>query len=148
LECSPEGLIFDDVPGMSSAITNSDDRATPLPDALIEVWRGVYLDQYQGYDVPLTQIQTGTTGRYTFTVMKLHPHTMISVHYQVSYQYNYLLAMQINVVSVPLWKSAFLTNALSSAPPPTTPLVDRIKEAGAVFHGPVDIVLPVPPPVP
>jgi hypothetical protein len=55
-------LIFNDVPGMSSAITNSNDGrlfisgtiyasdgVTPLPGALIEVWPEVPVDERQGY---------------------------------------------------------------------------------------------------
>lgn len=153
-----QGLIFNYVPGMSSTITNSDDGrlsisgtiyasdgATPLPGALIEVWEKPSENEHQDY-VPLTQIQTGTAGRYTFTTMKPRPHTMVSVYYRVSYQHHCLLAMRIDLVSVSRSKSPFLTNTLSASPSLMTPLADRIKEAGTVFHGPVDIVLPAPPP--
>jgi protocatechuate 3,4-dioxygenase beta subunit len=153
------GLIFNDVPGVSSAITNSNDGrlfisgtiyasdgVTPLPGALIEVWPEVPVDERQGY-VLLTQIQTtSTTGRYTFITAKPQPHHTLSIHYRISYHDKCLLLMQLDIMDVSVLRHPPVRDVQSSSLIETTPPPDHIGEARLVHHGSVDIVLPVPPP--
>jgi hypothetical protein len=161
-ECTDtaQGMIFDDVPGMSSAITNSDDGrlfisgtiyasdgATPLPGALIKVGQGMPIDEYQSY-LHRTQLQTEASGRYTFTMENPRPGYPISLHYRVSYQNRCLLSMHLKIITVSLLRPPLVRDSDPSFPVSAQSPVAQFSEVGPVFHGPIDIVLPVPPPVP
>jgi hypothetical protein len=159
-ECADtaQGAIFNDVSNGSST-TNSEDRrlfisgtiytsdgATPLPDALIEVWQEMPIDEYRSY-LHRTQIETEATGRYTFMTVNPHPGQTMSVRYQVSYQQRCFLSMSLKVITVSLLRYSFVRDIDLSLPMPAQSPAVQFSKAGPVFHGPIDIVLPVPPPV-
>jgi protocatechuate 3,4-dioxygenase beta subunit len=153
-----QGAILNDVPD-GSPTTNSEDRRlsisgtiyasdgiTPLPGALIKVWREMPREPYRSY-LHRIPIQTEASGRYTFTTINPRPGQTMSVRYQVSYHDRCLFSMSLKIITASLLRHPFATDIDPSAPMPAQSPVAQFSEAGPMFHGPVDLVLPVPPPV-
>ena len=154
------GLISNSVAGVPSTATNSDDGllsisgtiyasdgATPLPGVLIEVWGAMSIDDYESYFYR-TQIQTGASGYYTYRMVKPSPDHPLSIRYRISYQDRCLLSMYLEVITESLLRPSMVSDNDPLFPLSTKSPVAQFREARPVLHGPVDIVLPVPPPMP
>jgi hypothetical protein len=110
---------------------------TPLPNALVELWQGD-INQVN-YSYPLIifrgRLRTDEAGHYEFTTTKFTLSAPSYLKYRVTYRDYCPLEMYLHLVVEPLSK-------------PAEHIVAKVQVVGPVLHGSVDIVLPVPPPVP
>jgi hypothetical protein len=107
---------------------------TPLPDTLIEVWQSddTQLDQPVLFNIAK---RTEKTGHYEFTPVGFNRSKQLYLHYRITHRDYCPLLMHLRLVVEPI-------------PRPSKQIFAQVVVTGPVLHGPVDIVLPVPPPKP
>jgi hypothetical protein len=110
---------------------------TPLPDALVEVWQNNINQVNQPYfpTVLNVQLHTDREGHYEFKTMGPTGSEQSYLHYQVTYQNYCPLLMHLHLLVEPPAR-------------PAKPVYAQVEVTGPVLHGPVDIIMPVPPPRP
>ncbi|MCI0529445.1 MAG: hypothetical protein L0Y56_18555 [Nitrospira sp.] len=108
-----------------SGTVYASDSVTPLPGVQIKVWRTTPKPQADPRFPPYYALRrTNGAGHYEFIIYK--PGEVGQLYYQVRYQDECLLGLQLIFVDVSL----------------------QGEPGGALLRGPVDIVLPAPPPGP
>jgi hypothetical protein len=111
---------------------------TPLPDAAVEIWR-TETEQRESPYPPPTQLffPTDEVGHYQFTTIKPTRPEQAYLHLQFVYQGYCPLLVYLGLVTEPRPK-----------PAKQSAFAKVIEVTGPVLQGPLDIVLPVPPPKP
>jgi protocatechuate 3,4-dioxygenase beta subunit len=133
------------------------DLVTPLPGALLEVLllpqETQYDPQYPPYNAFHDWFQTDASGRYEATMPKPDNYGIIHLHYRANSQDNCPLKLRLLFLDASAQGEASLSR-MKRVPqgllPPSslTPMkMARVEPAGTKLGGPIDVVLPVPPPV-
>ena len=111
---------------------------SPLPDAIIEISQPNFDQVNSAYPPPARLlIRTDEAGRYGFTVKKPPPSGGTYLHYEIIYQEGCPFLMHMHLMA-----------ELPSQPLKQSGFTRVIEATGPVLRGPVDIVMPVPPPNP
>jgi hypothetical protein len=142
-----------------SGTVYASDFVTPLPGALIEVWPGADdspdRPEYPSY-LFRNQILTDNAGQYEFSTLKPGRYGIAYFYYQVSYQDDCPVALKLFFVDDPAQGAAAFPQMkqgpYDSVPTSSLMLTKanlvQVEPVGPLLRGPVDIVLPVPPPGP
>lgn len=111
---------------------------TPLPNALVEIWQADNRADYPYYSITFSdRLRTDEAGHYEMTRMELARLGHSYLHYWVTYRGYCPLLMHIHLITELPAQSI------------KRPIFAKVVEiTGPVLQGPVDIVLPVPPPKP
>ena len=118
---------------ITGTVYSSDLR--PLSDAIVEIWQMDPEQRQNPYLSPIRlYIPTDETGHYQFTAIKPARPEQSYLHLQFVYQDHCPLLLHLHLVT-------------DSRPQPAKPpaFAKVVEVTGPVLHGPIDIVLPVPP---
>jgi hypothetical protein len=110
---------------------------TPLPGALVEIWPGNF-SQAKHFSYPPLLVEgrlTDEAGHYDFATTQLTRSERSYLHYKITYRDYCPLFIDLHLV-------------LEPRPKPAKHTVANVEITGLVLRGPVDMVLPVPPPKP
>lgn len=131
-----------------SGVVYAADALTPLSGALVEVWRAdaERMDNPRPDVIFRGQFLTDADGRYEFTTMRpVRPDTPY-LNIRVSYQDQCPLVIQLRIATAPQQNKTLTKTVAVPSFRSTNPLYAQKNVTGPVLHGPVDIILPVPPP--
>jgi len=154
----PDLTTLEDNRLLISGTVYASDFVTPLSGALIEVWPNTYDSpenpQYPPY-LFRGQMHADAAGHYEFTTVKPGHHSQVYLYYQVRYQDDCQVGLKLFFVDDPAQGAAAFPRMkqVPQAPAPTSSLMlmkvglAQVKPAGPLLRGPVDLVLPVPPPI-
>jgi protocatechuate 3,4-dioxygenase beta subunit len=119
-----------------------------LSGALVEVWRAdaERMDNPRPDVIFRGQFRTNTDGRYEFTTMRPVRHDTPYLNIRVSYQDHCPLVIQLRIATIPQPNKVLTKTVAAPSFHSTKSLSVQKNVTGPVLHGPVDIILPVPPP--
>jgi hypothetical protein len=123
------------------------DSVTPLANLPIEVWWAAQESQYDPRYLPYNAFhdwfRTDEVGHYEATTPKPGHYELIHLYYRANDQDNCPLRMQLFFIDTPtLGDGAWVSGRLMKLG------LKQKKLAGPILGGPIDVVLPVPPPEP
>jgi hypothetical protein len=133
-----------------SGVVYAWDSITPLPGVLIEVWGA----EAEGMHDPRAdyifrgQFLTDAAGHYKFTTLKPVRQDTPYLNLRASYRAYCPLLIQLHIVADSQPGGVFTQKVSPPAVRSSKPFFAQVSVTGPVLQGSLDMVLPVPPPVP